>query len=293
MGRDLADEAEAVDPPAGAGGPEPAHHPHRDPAHDLRGRLDRRRCDGVPAPLQRRAARSAFTGPRSKLNGRVTGARCVATHQIDLARLRAISIAADASLNDVFLAVCSTAIRRHLLDSDDLPGRSLIAGVPVKVDDEYGQRRNSAGYAMAFLGTDIEDPLERLAAIKTSMLAVKRQLAPMTPQARLRFLTAMSAPGMGVLLTGMGSLLPPPMNVTISNVPGPKEPLYMNGGHVDALYPVSIPFQGQARTSPASPMSTTWTSGSPVAATACPTCNVWRDIPPTPLPNSSRPSTSA
>lgn len=191
-------------------------------------------------------ARLAFTGPRSKLNGRVTGARCVATHQIDLARLRAISIAADASLNDVFLAVCSTAIRRHLLDSDDLPGRSLIAGVPVKVDDEYGQRRNSAGYAMAFLGTDIEDPLERLAAIKTSMLAVKRQLAPMTPQARLRFLTAMSAPGMGVLLTGMGSLLPPPMNVTISNVPGPKEPLYMNGGHVDALYPVSIPFQGQA-----------------------------------------------
>lgn len=192
------------------------------------------------------AALLPFAGPPSKLNGKVTGARRVATHQIDLARLRAISTAADASLNDVFLAVCGTAIRRHLLDSDDLPERSLVAGVPIKVDDESGQRHNSAGYAMASLGTDIDDPLDRLAAIRTSMLAVKRQLASMTPEVRLRFLTAMSAPGMGVLLSGMGNVLPPPMNVTISNVPGPKAPLYMNGGHVDALYPVSIPFQGQA-----------------------------------------------
>ncbi len=190
--------------------------------------------------------RVPFEAPRSKLNGPVTAARRVATQSLDLDRVRAIGHAADASVNDVFLAVCASAIRRHLADSDDLPGRPLIAGVPINIADETGKKANSSGFSLASLATDLDDPLERLATIKASMAAVKQQLARVNPRARLAFLTATFAPAMGVIMAGVGSAMPPPMNVTISNVPGPRKPIYINGGEVEALYPVSIPFQGQA-----------------------------------------------
>jgi len=51
---------------------------------------------------------------------------------------------------------------------------------------------------------------------------------------------------MAVMFSGIGARVRPPMNVTISNVPGPNQPLYLNGARLDAFYPVSIPVQGQA-----------------------------------------------
>ena len=38
----------------------------------------------------------------------------------------------------------------------------------------------------------------------------------------------------------------PPFNLIISNVPGPRQPLYWNGARLDGLYPLSIPIDGLA-----------------------------------------------
>jgi hypothetical protein len=46
--------------------------------------------------------------------------------------------------------------------------------------------------------------------------------------------------------SGLADKLPMPMNVTISNVPGPPMPLYCAGAKVTALHPVSIPAHGAA-----------------------------------------------
>ena len=45
---------------------------------------------------------------------------------------------------------------------------------------------------------------------------------------------------------GINRLLPPPFNLVISNVPGPRQPLWMRGARLDAFYPLSIPTVGQA-----------------------------------------------
>ena len=55
------------------------------------------------------------------LNGRVTAARRVATQQLDLKRIQAVGERTDTSVNDVFLAICAGALRRHLADSGLLP----------------------------------------------------------------------------------------------------------------------------------------------------------------------------
>ncbi|HET8882678.1 MAG TPA: wax ester/triacylglycerol synthase family O-acyltransferase [Solimonas sp.] len=189
-----------------------------------------------------------FEAPNSALlNGRVTGARRIATQQLELDRIKRIARRAGASVNDVFLAVCSAALRRHLLASDALPAAPLTAGVPMSLradgDDASG---NAVGFVWASLATDVDDPRARIAAIRASIGAWKQHLQSLDAAARLPFATLTFTPAVVALVSGFGAQLPPPMNVIISNVPGPERHLYLGGARLEAMYPVSIPVQGLA-----------------------------------------------
>jgi diacylglycerol O-acyltransferase len=187
-----------------------------------------------------------FQAPHSAINEGITGARRVATQQVDFARLKSVGKQADASVNDVFLAICSAALRRHLSDSGLLPERSLVAGVPVSLRQPGDTGANAVGTMWSTLGTDVADPLARLTAINKSMVASKTHLNGMSPSARKAFTMVTMTPVIAVLMGGLGASVRPPMNVTISNVPGPKEAMYLNGARLEAFYPVSIPVPGQA-----------------------------------------------
>lgn len=191
------------------------------------------------------SVRLPFEAPNSTLNKPVTGARRVATQQLDMERMQAVASRAGASLNDVFLSVCGDALRRYLLDTDELPEQSLIAGVPVNLREEGKEGGNAVGFVWAVLGTDVADPVERLAAVQRSMTASKQHLQSMNASARPVFtLATMSAPVL-TMIAGQAARLPrPPMNVTVSNVPGPKDVRYVAGGKMTGCYPISLVFQG-------------------------------------------------
>ncbi|MCK5771754.1 wax ester/triacylglycerol synthase family O-acyltransferase [Algiphilus sp.] len=199
-----------------------------------------------PGSRDDETVRLPFEAPRSILNGPVTGARRVATQRFPLARIKTLARRADCSVNDIFLALCGAALRRHLLDNGKLPERSLIAGVPVSLraesgDDEAG---NAVGFLWSVLGTELSDPQARLAAIRRSMQASKAHLQSLPGAARSVYTMSTMAPAIGVLLSGQGARLRPSMNVVISNVPGPDRALYLDGARMEAMYPVSIPIQG-------------------------------------------------
>ncbi len=200
----------------------------------------------LPGMTRPERVRVPFEAPGSVLNSKVTAARRVATQQLQLARVQEVAHRANVSVNDVFLAICASALRRHMLDAGKLPDRSLIAGVPVSLREPGETGGNAVGFVWATLGTHLVEPRERLNAIHASMRAAKDHLRRMPGPARRLFTTMTMAPAIGVLLSGQAPHLPPPMNVTISNVPGPERPLYLNGARLAGFYPVSVPFQGQA-----------------------------------------------
>ncbi len=185
--------------------------------------------------------------PRSVLNGRIREKRRFATQQFSLERMRTVAKAADATLNDVVLAICAGALRRFLQERDSLPKKSLTAGIPVSVrpQDDEGTG-NAITFIVAALGTDIADPVARLAAIRASVRHAKAHLQGLPKHAMEQYTMLLMSATLISMLTGIGGRTRPMFNITISNVPGPDKPLFFRGAELVATYPASIVQHGQA-----------------------------------------------
>ena len=185
--------------------------------------------------------------PRSMLNVAITGSRRFAAESWSLARIRAVARGADATVNDVVLAMCSGALRSYLLEQSALPGAPLVAMTPVSLRaDDSPESSNAVGVILCNLATNVEHPGARLVAIRQSMLSGKAALAGLNQMQ----VSALSAVAMAPLLLNsvlaLHRVSPPPFNLVISNVPGSPDPLYWNGARMTGTYPLSIPLDGQA-----------------------------------------------
>lgn len=183
---------------------------------------------------------TAFEAPPSILNQRITGSRRFAAQSYPIERFKAIAKKADATLNDVVMAVCGSALRNYLISLNALPEKPLIAMVPMSMRRDDSDQGNQIAMILARLGTDISDPAERLYAIKRSVKESKDRIASMSLEEAINYTALTLAPAGLNMLTGLSSRLQA-FNVVISNVPGPKNPLYWNGARVEGMYPVSIP----------------------------------------------------
>ena len=214
---------------------------------------------GLPAALVRTLAKGvrneasalSFYAPRSIFNVSITGSRRFAADDWPLDRLRAISQASRTTLNDVVLAMCGGAVRAYLLELNSLPDASLVSMVPVGLKSrsavsESGGGGNAVGSVMVKLGTDLEDPADRLAAIHASMRAGKSALESMTPNQIVAMSALGMTPSLVIPMLRLNGIVRPPFNLIISNVPGPRSVQYVNGARLTGSYPVSVPMQGMA-----------------------------------------------
>ncbi|MGH3262621.1 MAG: WS/DGAT/MGAT family O-acyltransferase, partial [Trebonia sp.] len=205
----------------------------------------------VQRALAEQSGALSFSAPKSMFNVPITGARRFAAQSWPMDRVRAIGKAAEVTVNDVVLALCAGALRSYLARLDALPEAPLIAMVPVSLRSDDGAESedgggNAIGAVMCNLGTHLADAGERLTAVHASMTEGKAFLREMSPVQTV----AMTALGMSPLvlypLLRLDGIARPPFNLIISNVPGPREPMYWNGARLNGLYPLSVPLDGQA-----------------------------------------------
>jgi WS/DGAT/MGAT family acyltransferase len=188
-----------------------------------------------------------FRAPKTIFNGRIHTPRRFATQHYPIDRLRDIAAATGGSLNDVFLTLCGGALRRYLIEADDLPLEPLIANVPVSVRDGDGAGvGNAITFLYSTLGTDIADPIQRLHAIQESTRLGKERLPHVGGLAMDTYTAVLMGPFLSQAILGFGGRGRPASNVVISNVPGPAETRYLDGSRLEELYPVSLLFNGQA-----------------------------------------------
>lgn len=181
-----------------------------------------------------------FQAPPTPFNVEISGSRRFASQSYSLARLKKIGEAAGATVNDVTLAICSGALREYLQAQNQLPRKPLVAMVPVSLHGETDVGGNQVSLLLANLATHIADPIKRLERIVASTQEAKERLLKMPRLQKMAHGIASISPfGVGMV---MGTAEKHPLfNLVISNVPGPRETLYLDGARLDEIYPVSIP----------------------------------------------------
>ena len=175
--------------------------------------------------------------PPTPFNDKIGPDRAVAFTSIPLDDMRAVKDAHGVSLNDVVLATSAGALRTYLERLDSLPHEPLRAMIPVSVrsDDEPDMYGNHVSATMTSLHTDVDDPIERLRLIGESMAVAKRTATaiPGDVLGELEALVPSVVAESAVRVVGHVR----PFNVVVSNVPGPRIPLYADGAEMLHYYP--------------------------------------------------------
>jgi len=190
--------------------------------------------------------------PRTPLNLSITTGRAFASVSVPLPELKEMGRAHEATINDMVLMLCGTALRRYYATRKQLPRKSMVAAVPISLREKGDTTAdNQASMSFISLGTHLSDTRKRLAHIKAATAAMKSTMGS------LKSILPTDFPSMGVpwlietaaALYGKAKVadrIPQVANLVISNVPGPPLPLYMAGAKMITNYPASIIVHGMA-----------------------------------------------
>jgi diacylglycerol O-acyltransferase / wax synthase len=190
--------------------------------------------------------------PRTPLNVSITNQRVFATVAIAQKEVKEIATAFGATLNDAVLGIVSGALRQYLEEHGALPDKSLVAALPISLREEGNtDLNNQVSMMMLKLASDEDDLKARMRAICKASAAMKKTVS------NVKSVMPTDFPSLGVpwLMAGLVSMygrsrladtLPPFANVVVSNVPGPRMPLYLAGAKMITNYPVSIITHGMA-----------------------------------------------
>lgn len=188
--------------------------------------------------------------PPTILNQPITAHRRFAVRTISLDEVKEIKNAVGVTVNDVFVGLCSAALRRWLQDHDDLPEAPLVAMLPValKAAREGDTPGNRVSAMFAPIPTNVEDPIGRLKVANDATTVAKAQQAAL-PDGLIDDVTGFIAPALAARAARLASSLSitsrtHPLNVVLSNVPGANIPVYLAGCDVIYYYPVSVIVEG-------------------------------------------------
>ncbi len=198
--------------------------------------------DEVPPP--------PFSAPAVSFNRSLTPHRRFVFCSLSLDDVKDVKNALGATVNDIVLSVSGAALRRYLQDRDELPARPLMTGVPVSTGDMASRSfGNKVSNMFTSIPTDVADPIERVRTVHQMMKGAKlvhnalgaemlsdwTELTPPRPFAAfMRFYSR----------RGLASRHRPPINLVISNVPGPKDPLEVAGARLVSIYSMGPILEG-------------------------------------------------
>lgn len=187
--------------------------------------------------------------PKTSFNGRISPHRRFAFGSLSLDTVKAIKNELGITVNDVVVTLCASAVRQWLIDRDELPRTPLVAMVPVSVrgreaEPTFGNRISAL---IVPIPTDVAHPRDRLVRAHELLRSAKANHAAL-PAGLLTDATAFIPPAVAGLASratvDLLSRTRPPLNLVISNVPGPRESLFCAGAKLEQMYPVSVVVDG-------------------------------------------------
>ncbi len=201
----------------------------------LAGRMALQRLGAQPGRLP-----VPFTAPRTRLNATVTRARRAAIGELSMEDVKRLCAQTGTTINDVLVTLCDIALTRYLRQHDDRPKGPLVAQMPVSLRrDGNEEMGNQIAIMPVTLGRASHDPLRRLHEVSRSCAEVKEEAVSMSQDTVSIYTLMIQGVAQAGEFLGMNETLPPLGNILISNVPGPRVPLFLWGAKLTSSYPLS------------------------------------------------------
>jgi diacylglycerol O-acyltransferase / wax synthase len=179
-----------------------------------------------------------MSGPSTRFNRLPLPDRIYIDVTVPFARLAALKIATGSTINEVFVTLCGGAVRRYLAAHDETPDKCLNIAHPVSLrrPEEIDTFGNRTSYWYVAIGTDIDDPGQRLTAVKASIDAAREWGKGDTELFAVWQDYYFMFGKMTLKILGVAEKLTkkPLFNAVVSNVRGPK-PLSIAGAPVVAV----------------------------------------------------------
>src|SRR4051812_7382171 len=187
--------------------------------------------------------------PRTSFNGRISPHRRLAFGSLSLETVKAIKNELGITVNDVVVTLCASAVRQWLIERDELPRTPLVAMVPVSVRSrqEATAFGNRISAMIVPIPTNVARPRDRLRRAHELLRSAKANHSAL-PASLLTDATSFIPPAVAALAARTAIDLlgrtRPPLNLVISNVPGPRESLFCAGARLESMFPVSVVVDG-------------------------------------------------
>jgi diacylglycerol O-acyltransferase / wax synthase len=153
---------------------------------------------------------------------------------IAVSEVKTVGRALECSINDVLLSSVAGALRSYLIQKgENVEGVNIRALVPVNLrpPEKAWKLGNRFGLVFLDLPVGIENPVERLYAVRENMSVLKGSYQPVVA---LGLLAAMGA-GPKALQEQLLALLAKNATAVMTNVPGPQQPLYLGGALIGGM----------------------------------------------------------
>ena len=192
---------------------------------------------------------SSARAPRTPFNGPISAHRRFSFGSVSLDRVKAIKNALGITVNDVVVALSTSTVRDWLLERNALPDDPLVAMVPVSVrgEEDRGSYGNRISVMVLPIPTNEPEPRRRLMRCHELLQSAKQRHnalpASLLTDATSFIPPAVTARAAKTVVEILGRTRPP-INLIISNVPGPRTPLYCAGAQLQANFPVSAVLDG-------------------------------------------------
>jgi diacylglycerol O-acyltransferase len=176
---------------------------------------------------------------KTRLNVATGAARSLSICRFPFDEFAAIARAHGATVNDLVMTLCDLAVNRYLAERGDPPAEPLIAYMPVNLRAEDADEGNVISLLQVRLASEHDDPLTALAQIRKASKATREIYGGVSRSAVQLYSLAVALLPLGMELAGLDRLLPPAINLVISNVPGPRRQMYFRSAAVLEAYPVT------------------------------------------------------
>ena len=175
--------------------------------------------------------------PVELLNAPISPLRHLARAQRPLDDLKLIKESFGTTVNDVILAVSASGMRRLFQEQGQqpLPLKTMVP-VNVRKPSENGQDGNRISFMFVDLPCDEPDPVRRLQSVHAQTSDRKGHGGPQGMERALNAVGYLPQPVRDAVSHVFAS--PLVFNLTVSNIPGPAEPMYMLGCELEEAYPV-------------------------------------------------------